>query len=181
MEIEVKARLKDASATQQKLEALGCVFSEPKTQDDTVFVAKPGTIDVYLSNDVFPRLRIENGTKAILTVKKPVQKSPDMLVKYEHEVVVSSADEARGMLELLGLHAAVRTVKKRRTAHYGEYEICIDEIENLDTFIELEVMGEAEGAGELQKKMWEFLASLGIEASDQVTRGYDVLMLEKVH
>ncbi|HVX90731.1 MAG TPA: class IV adenylate cyclase [Candidatus Paceibacterota bacterium] len=176
MEIEVKARLKNVAETLAKLEALGCVFSDPKTQDDLMFVEKPGGVEEIISNDVFARIRIENGSKVVLTIKKPISKVADVLVKHEHEVVVDSAEEARGMLELLGLKESVRVVKTRRTGHYGAYEICIDDVADLGSFIEVEIMGEQEDAQELQNKMWEFLASLGIAPHDQVTRGYDLLM-----
>lgn len=179
LEIETKARLADRGAVMQKLEALGCAFAAPKTQDDTVYVAKTGTLEEFLSNDVFLRIRIQDGQKVVLTAKKPVRKSAEVLVKHEHEIVADSAEQARAILELMGLKPAVRTVKVRRTGHVAGYEVCIDDIEGLGSFIELEKMAEAGDAEHIQAEMGEFLASLGIEASDRVTKGYDILMLER--
>ena len=178
MEIEVKARLKDKNAVMRKLADLGCVFSKPKTQDDMVYAEKTGSLETFLSNDVFLRIRIQDGSKVIFTVKKPAQKSNEMLVKYEHEVVVDSAEELKGALSLMGFSEVVRTKKMRQTAHYGDYEICIDEIEGLGAFIELEQMAAKEGAEEIQKRMFEFLLTLGVEKEDQVKKGYDILMIE---
>ena len=180
MEIEVKARLADREAVMAKLVALGCAFSEPKTQDDMVWTEKSGSLEEFLSSPVFMRIRVQNGTKVILTAKKPKQLTgAGSLVKREHEVVVDSAEEARSILEMLGLKEVVRVVKKRQTCGYDGYEICIDEIEGLGSFIELEKMGKKEDAEHIQGEMFEFLASLGVSTEDHVYKGYDILMLEK--
>jgi adenylate cyclase class 2 len=180
MEIEVKAKLKDKVAVMGKLAALGCKFSEAKTQDDMVWVEKTGSLDDYFSNKVFLRIRIQNGEKVIMTAKSPKAKQGDeSLVKREHEVVVSSADEARNILSMLGLREAVRIVKRRQTAEYKDYEICIDEVEGLGSFVELEKIAEEKDAAQIQKEMFEFLKTLGILSEDQVKKGYDILMLER--
>jgi adenylate cyclase, class 2 len=180
MEIEVKAKLKNRTAVMEKMAELGCQFSDVKTQDDMVWVEKTGSLEDFLSNKVFLRIRIQNGEKVIMTAKSPKAKHGDeSLVKREHEVVVSSADEARNILSMLGLQEAVRVVKKRQTAKYEGYEICMDEIENLGSFIELEKMAEEKDAAQIQKDMFEFLGTLGILPEDQVKKGYDILMLER--
>jgi adenylate cyclase, class 2 len=159
--------------------ALGCTFSEIKTQDDMVWVEKTGKLEEFLSNKVFLRIRIQNGGRVIMTAKSPKGKSGnESLVKREHEVEVSSADEARSMLSMLGLHEAVRVIKKRQTAHHHGYEICIDDVEKLGSFIELEKMADDEAAAQIQGQMMEFLKNLDVAPEDQVKKGYDILMLE---
>ena len=179
MEIEVKAKLRDKNLVVEKLSARGCKFSDAKTQDDMVWVERFGSLEDFLSNEVFLRIRVENGDRVIMTAKSPKGKSGDeSLVRREHEVVVSSADEARNILSLMGLREAVRVVKKRRTAHYDGYEICMDEIEGLGSFVELEKMADEKDAFQIQGRMMEFLKTLGINPEDQVKKGYDILMLE---
>ncbi len=179
MEIEVKAKVLDMPNLKGKLEALGCVFTEPVTQDDAVFARKTGSLETFLSNDVFLRIRVQNNGRIILTAKRPINKSAETLVKDEHEVVVDSADEAKRILELAGFVEALRLKKTRQTAHYKEYEICLDEVEGLGTFIELEKMAEESAAAEIQRSMFLFLESLGVSPGDQVKKGYDILLLEK--
>jgi adenylate cyclase class 2 len=179
MEIEIKARLRDREAVMAKLTALGCIFSEPKTQDDMVWVAKTGSLEEFLSNPVFLRIRIQNDGAIVLTAKKSKAFTGDSsLVKREHEVVVDSADEARNILEMLGLKEAVRVVKKRQKTNHSGYEICIDDIEGLGCFLELEKIGEESEAVRIQEEMIVFLESLGISAADKISKGYDILMLE---
>jgi adenylate cyclase class 2 len=180
MEIEVKAKLRDKATTLKKLTDLGCDFSDVKTQDDMVWVSKTGSLEDFLSNNVFLRIRVQNGEKVILTAKSPKGKSGnESLVKREHEVVVSSADEARNILSLMGLQEAVRVFKKRQTAEYDGYEICLDEVEGLGSFVELEKMADEAGAAQIQKEMLDFLLTLGVSPEDQVKKGYDILMLER--
>lgn len=200
MEIEVKAKLKNREAVLEKLTALGCKFSDIKTQDDMVWVTKTGSLEDFLSNGVFLRIRIQGGAKdagekIIMTAKSPKAKQGDAsLVKREHEVVVSSADEARNILSMLGLQEAVRVIKKRRTANYDGYEICVDDVEGLGSFIELEKIttetseetegtqeAETTAAAQIQKEMFDFLMTLGVAPEDQVKKGYDILMLENKH
>ncbi len=178
-EIEVKAKVLDKDRILKKLTSLGCVFSGPVTQDDTVFTEKAGSLEEFLENDVFLRIRIQDNGKVILTAKKPVKKSAETLVKIEHETEVSSADEARAILELAGFSQALRIRKERRTAHYEEYEICLDEVEGLGPFIELEQMADSAEAEGVQREMFAFLMSLGIAPEAQVKKGYDILLIEK--
>jgi adenylate cyclase class 2 len=180
MEIEIKARLRDTQGVMAKLAALGCEFSAPKTQDDMVWAEITGPLEQFLSNKVFLRIRVQNGEKVILTAKKSKELTGDAsLVKREHEVVVNSAEEACGILEMLGLKEAVRTIKTRQTTQYKDFEICIDEVEDLGAFIEVEKIAEEEGAEAVQKEMLAFLETLGVTQEDKVSKGYDILLLEK--
>ncbi len=178
LEIETKARLRDRAALLEKLAALGCALAEPKTQDDTVYVKRTGDVATYLGNDTFLRIRVQDGTRVLLTAKQPITHSADQLVKREHEVTTDSLEETQQLLGLLGFFPAVRTRKTRRTGHVAGYEVCLDDIEDLGSFIELEQMGDEADAPRIQAEMGEFLASLGVQPEDRVTRGYDVLMLE---
>lgn len=177
LEIEVKAKVADAAKLRAALAASGCSLSTARLQDDTVYVRTAGSLETFLANDVFVRIRRE-ADRTLLTAKKPIAKSPDILVKHEREVVVSSAEETAAMLELMGFVPAVRVVKRRSTGHLGACEVCLDEIEGLGTFIELERMGEEGEAAAIQASLLQELEALGVHASEQVTRGYDILMLE---
>lgn len=180
MEIEVKARVTNEKEAERKLVALGCVFSNPMTQVDTVWTKEAGTLEIFLSNLVFLRIRVQNGSKVFLTAKKPkVKHGHESLVKHEYEVAVDSEDEARGILTLMGFHQAVRVEKQRRIATHGGYEICLDAVKSLGTFIEMEKMGEESEAAKIQGEMLRFLRELGISEGNVVKKGYDILMLEK--
>lgn len=175
-EIEVKARIRNADQILEKLTALGCVLSEPIRQIDTVYAKVVGTFDEYMKNDHFIRIREKSDGKFIFTVKKPLSK--EVLTKAEHETEVKDAQELEQAIFLMGYQTANRVIKTRRTTHCGELEICIDDVEGLGAFIEVEKMSDAD-MGIVRKELNVFLASLGISAEDQVHKGYDILMIEK--
>jgi adenylate cyclase, class 2 len=179
IEIEVKARIKDRAALVEKLAAMSCILSEPVVQDDTVYVENVGSLNLFMVNKVFLRIRIIDDAKVILTAKQSKDKAARNLIKLEHEVSVDSAEEARAMLIMMGYREAVHVRKSRQVATYGNYEICIDEIDDLGSFIEVEAMGDESRALEIQDKLWQFLHSLDISPRDKITKGYDILMLEQ--
>jgi len=57
-------------------------------------------------------------------------------------------------------------------------EICLDEVENLGSFIEVEKMSDGDSK-QIQEELAEFLGLLGVSPKDRVTKGYNTLMLER--
>lgn len=174
-EIEVKAKLRNKVEIVEKLQGLGCVFSPPVSQDDTVYVENVGSLAIFLANALFARIRVQNSTETIFTIKK----SKGALVAVEHEVKVDSKSELQSILELLGYKEAMRVQKVRIMTPYRDWEICIDEVEGLGTYIEVEKLSSDGNAEAIQDELFSFLRTLGISDSDRVTKGYDILMLEK--
>ncbi len=176
-EIEVKAYLRDKGKVMEKLSSLGCVLSQPVRQIDTVYTNIPAeTVDEYFRNDHFLRIREQNDGRFIFTVKKPL--SREVQTKLEHETEVKDAVELEQAILLMGYKVANKVIKVRRTAHLKDFEICIDEVEELGTFIEVERMSDGD-VDAVRNELNEFLALLGVSSGDQVHKGYDIMMIEK--
>lgn len=175
-EIEVRAHLRDKKLVLAKLESLGCVLSEPIRQVDTVYAKIVGNVKEYLTNDHFVRIREKSDGKFLFTVKKPSAKT--LLSKTEHETEIKNVVELEKAVFLMGYKVANRLVKVRRTAHYGQNEICIDDVEGLGSFIEIEEMSDKD-EDVVRKKLRDFLMSLGVSAKDEVDRGYDIMAIEQ--
>jgi predicted adenylyl cyclase CyaB len=58
----------------------------------------------------------------------------------------------------------------------GSDVICLDEVRDLGTFIELEKITEGEDPIKVQSELFAFLKSLGVREEDRVERGYDTLL-----
>lgn len=170
-EIEVKARVSDMGGLVSKLESLDCKLSESVVQDDVVFVKSDDDF-LDFKGKVFLRIR-KSGGRAIFTVKKPHVNEMD---RSEYETEVKDPEQLKGAILLLGYKESVRIVKKRRKAHYKEYEICVDEVEGLGAFVEAEKMTDEEDVLAVQENLFAFLESLGVKRKDRVTQGYDILM-----
>jgi adenylate cyclase, class 2 len=172
-EIEVKAKLTNKDDVVNKLKSLGCVFGDVKIQNDVVYVEKMGDLETFLSNKSFLRIR-ESNDKFLLTYKTNAGIS---LSKIEHETEVGSKKETENILRLLGFVPAVVVNKTRSITHYNKFEICVDNVEDLGDFIEVEIITDEGDAELIQEEMFSFLKSLGVKKEDRVFEGYDILML----
>lgn len=175
-EIEIKARLKNPEEVIEKLKSLGCVFEDPITQRDVVYAENVGTLEIFRANKVFLRIRVKNNSKILFTLKKRGVNDLDSL---EHEVEISSKEEMEQIIALIGYREAVQVNKIRTITHYNGCEICIDDVENLGTFIEMEKLTESGDSEKIQEELFKFFESLGISRTDRAVSGYDILMMQK--
>ena len=118
----------------------------------------------------------ETGGKFVLTLKQPKSNEQDAI---EHETEVKDADEAREILQHMGLHEAVQVQKTRRKTNYNGWEICLDDVEGLGSFIEVEKIADNPDVEVIQNELFEFLKGLGIKSEERVTNGYDTLVYRK--
>ncbi|MDB5194992.1 MAG: putative Adenylyl cyclase CyaB [Parcubacteria group bacterium] len=181
-EIEIKAHLRERAVIIEKLKELGCAMGEPVAQEDIVYVKRAGSMDEFLGNDLFLRIRATKG-ETIFTLKyhpDRTQNGNSLSMPLEHELTVSSRPELEAMLALLGFTPALRIYKERQTSHYQKWEICLDDVEELGSFIEVEQLAEhEEDVGPVSDSLIAFLESLGVAAADIGAKRYDVQLLEK--
>jgi len=174
-EIEIKLRVNNLDELEKNLTESGLVISKEITQHDVVYVSGD-SVDVFSNvkvGDIFIRIRSENGINT-LTLK---QQRGHGLDKTEHETKIENSEEVHQMLLLLGWKPVVEVKKKRKKGKLGEYEICLDAVEELGNFIELEKLTDDNADPEkIRKELFEALKPFGLEEKDEVTRGYDILM-----
>jgi adenylate cyclase class 2 len=171
-EIEVKAKVHDQENLIQQLDDLGCVFSEPFHQIDTIYIPFGESIPVPNGVNVL-RIREQNG-KFILTLKQPLTNQLDNI---EKELEISDSNAMHEIILLLGFEVSSTVEKTRRTSKYKDFEICIDEVTGLGSYIEVEKFGL--DAEVIQKELFEFLETLGIQKEDQEFMGYDILLKQE--
>lgn len=171
-EIEVKAKIHDVEAVIGKLEAIGVELSEPIIQNDETFVDEEyGDYSTFQPGKNVLRIREQNG-RFIFTLKQPQKNELDCI---EHETEISDPHAFKEALLLMGYKSVVEIHKVRRKARYNDYEICVDEVKELGTFIEVEKKT-AHDAQAVQDELFAFLVTLGIAKEDRVERGYDTLL-----
>ncbi len=170
-EVEVKARLRDEAQVIQKLLALDVSLSKPMTQKDIVFFPK-GLAFEDRHDALALRIRDQDG-RYIFTYKKPDKNNLD---KIEYETDITDPAAMEKICLALDLEEIVRINKSRRKANHGGYEICLDEVEGLGSFIEVEKMTEDGDSEQIQAELFAFLKTLGVTKEDQVFEGYDVML-----
>lgn len=172
-EIEVKAKLKDKKSFLEAAKNLGIHFSDIIIQEDKTYET-----ELPYSNPNWNIFRLrKQDDKVILTMKhKASSRSRD---NYEYETEVENEADTIKILERLGYTFGIGINKKRRTAKYNGFELCLDEIEQLGSFVEVEKLTDDDvDVDEIQSELWSLLSKLGIEDKHQVHKGYDTLMHE---
>lgn len=174
-EIEVKASLEDRKLFLQKAAEKGIVFGSPVIQEDTTYETDLPYGD---SNWNIFRIRMQDG-KAILTMKyKASNRSRD---NHERESVVENPEQIADMLGRVGYKLGVRIRKSRQKATYEGLELCLDEIDELGSFVEVEKLtDEHADVDAVQSELWKLLSELGVDSDHRIHKGYDTLMHEHI-
>ena len=114
------------------------------------------------------------GNKFFLTAKYNLSNELDNI---EHELEIMDGPEMHATLGLMGWQPVVEVKKMRRKGKLGEYEICLDEVEELGSFAGLEKMTSDDAdAGLIQGQLLKEFEALGIPRGNQEMSGYDTLM-----
>lgn len=170
-EIEIKARVRDEKSLRAQLISKGVKLSESIKQHDQVF-GLPGAIGGSHGN--WLRIRTENNKKYIFTLKRSVTGQLDSI---EHETEVADVVEMANIINELGYVPYSDITKIRQKAKIGDIEICLDKVEKLGVFVELEKLCEHDAdIAKITAELWQFLHSFGINKTDEVLEGYDVMI-----
>ena len=170
-EIEVKLKVNNLNFLEKELSKAGCEFSEPIFQHDAIYSSRNinDEFDKSKEGDVIIRIRKQNG-KAELNLKK--QKSFEM-DNLEYETEIENPDSVHQMLLILGWKPVIEVKKIRKKVKFKEYEICLDRVEKLGDFVEIEKMTEdSADPKEVRKELFDVMKQFGSE-KDEETRGYD--------
>ncbi len=179
-EIEIKATITSVQSIIDALAKQGALATDPVTQHDRVY----GLPEVDGGGDnTAPWLRIRSETKQgqtshIFTLKRSVTSQLDSI---EHETEVADESELEMIIKQLSFSLYSDLTKTRQKAHIGDIEVCIDVVEGLGSFVEVEKLTDDDAdIDAVRAELWQVLASLDIDPESEVTDGYDVLMNKKL-
>ena len=129
-------------------------------------VAKPGNFI----------LRIRKSTKNSLTFKALTDRAG---VWIEHETEISDPEQLRSILEKIGFVERVSMHKTRLPGKLDDFELCLDDIEELGTYMEIAL--DSEDGNKAKDRIMGLLAKLGFSEKDIEHKGYVALLFEKLH
>lgn len=177
MEIEVKAKVDDLEKIRKRLESEGAKFGNTVEQVDTYFKPKDFSSKTEGPGDWILRIRREGNNKT-LTLKALTEVLGAWI---EHETVIESEEQAIRIAQAMGLVNVFTFHKKRTRGEYEKFELCIDNVRELGTYLEVALEPDESCEKEaLRGTIIEFLKSLGIEEKDIERRGYGEIMGEKM-
>jgi adenylate cyclase class 2 len=173
IEVEVKVRA-DHSKLLPTLEKIGSIKVGVEHQSDTYLAAPHRN---FAKTDEALRIRSVDDN-SVLTYKGPkldgISKTREELETPVDEVIIIK------ILNTLGFSKAEVVRKRREIFKAGEIIICLDEVEGLGEFLELEIAVENEKELEASRaKLFELLKQFGFEEKDSIRTSYLEMVLEK--
>jgi adenylate cyclase class 2 len=171
-EVEVKYRVRDTEGLLAALKSRAIELGVPIRQDDQAYAPDGWAYGDPRRGVPFARLRTVDGGH-IFTLKRPAE---NLHSCEEHETAIADRDQMHRAILAMGFCPTVRIVKLRRTGTLGDLVLCVDELEGLGVFLEVERMVADDVPGEaVQDELSRFVASLGIE-TERIGQTYDSLV-----
>jgi adenylate cyclase class 2 len=171
-EIEVKCRVDDLEALLAALKARGIELSDPVHQDDQAYAPDGWQFTESKLGVSFVRLRTMDG-RHYFALKQPGENAQACL---EYETEVADRAAMHGAILRMGYHPTVRVAKTRRTAMLEQCSLCVDDVEAVGTFLELErIVPDDIPAEAIQAELAAFAASFGVAAT-RTDETYDSLV-----
>lgn len=173
-EVEVKYRVRGGEPLLVVLKARGVELGEPVRQDDQAYAPQGWRFGDGKLGVSFLRLRTVNGRRHYFAVKQPTVNAMSCL---EHETQIADREQMHQAIGLMGFEPTVRVVKTRRTATLGDdTALCLDEVEGVGTFLELERMVPSHVAAErVQAELAALVADWGVQV-ERTEETYDSLV-----
>lgn len=180
IEVEIKLPIHRRSAIERGLNELGFTPGDLIRESDSYFTSD---FHDFMKTDEALRIReSENFSKAsstaLLTYKGPKLDEVSMSRK-ELETEVGNADVCCEILYSLGYHKLSPVVKLRQYYHKNNITACVDQVEKLGAFLELEIIVEQESEREnALKKIEAILNDLDCSIADTTRYSY-LFMIQK--
>lgn len=155
-EIEIKAYCNDEEAVREKLAAAGAAFVRSDIESDIYF--NHPSRDFRITDEAL-RIRTVKD-KTVLTYKGP-KISDFSKARVEKETDLGDGDEIKAILDFLGFRASGSVIKKRDYYLLNDMTICLDNVERLGFFVEIEKKGDSVEA--VEKELYSAAEILGLE------------------
>ncbi len=167
--VEIKARVADLDALEERVAGMSDSGPELLVQDDTFFNCPVGRLKLR----TFP-----HGAGELIAYARPDVKGPSTC-HYSITVVPHAAELATALTTALGVTGRIR--KERRLYLMGPTRIHLDRVADLGTFLELEVvLRPDQDAAEGEALAMDLMSRLGVKQEDLVDVAYLDLLNSEV-
>lgn len=174
IEVEVKVPVNDKFKIEEIILQLHFTKGNLVKETDFYFDNEAGN---FRKGDKALRIRecenlTQNTKEAFMTYKGPKMDNISMTRK-ELEIKIDDAKTGKDILENLGFVPVHPVIKLRQYFHKDDMTACLDQVEGLGDFLELEVVvaDECEKEGALEK-LFTVLGELGYEKDEVVRTSY---------
>lgn len=176
IEIEIQVRIK-SDETLRKFLAEKAEFISENRQIDEYFTPVHRDFTATKPIEEWFRIREEKGLYSINYKKWHYENGIGQYAD-EFETSIGDKDTARKIFLVMDFKPLVVVNKKRKKFMYENYEVVLDTVENLGSFVEIEYKGkEAVDPKKIVDEMIEFLRKLDCGTIELNNGGYPALLL----
>ena len=176
LEIEIQVRVENDEPLIKLLEEEGNPVLDDHQTDEYY---TPCHRDFFATKPIDEWLRIRESGKHSITYKNWHHGADGKTTHAdEYETVVSDAEQVRKIFKVLDLKPVITVYKYRRSWNYMDYEVSVDEIKGLGSFVELEYKGRGNvDPKKVNDEMIAFLKKVGVGKIERNFVGYPYLLL----
>lgn len=190
IEVEVKLKIDSAESIEKKLIELG--FKKGQTLQEIDYYYNGVDRDFRASGEALRLRLVESLDGSAVVADRPGEpliqmtyKGPKLdnvsMSRVEHQVNIDNFETMLSILSSLGYKPVEPVIKLRRELFSEEICACVDTVDGLGDYLELEIMADEESQREnALDKISIVLKQLGYSISDTTTTSY-LSMLEKAH
>lgn len=181
IEVEIKLPVRELDRIREQLIRSGFTKTSHQRERDTYFDNASGQIrESGQALRIRETVDLDTGATVAQMNFKGKKLDPRTMTRQELESNVEQAEICRQILEAVGFHRTFpEVVKEREMLGREDLTACLDRVENLGSFLELEILVDAEDQKDAaQGRMDEVLAMLGYRMEDTVRSSY-LSMLQK--
>lgn len=180
IEVEIRGKAKSLNSVRKTLKDVGATPKGKKKQVDKIF-GHPMFLDsqnMIIEGGLVARIRQVN-TEIKLEFKEILRQSGGI----EIQAGLDSMEEGIKLLDKLKFNEAFTVAKERESYSYKEFTICLDEVEQLGSFVEIEKMISIDKKSEKDKarnECLDLLKSLAPKSKIE-NKKYGDLMQERIN
>ncbi len=163
LEVEIKSKCDNLDEVKKKIVVCGGTLLSFGIEDDSYFIHP--SRDFAKTDEA---LRIRKVNDAYYFTYKGPRLGGKSKTRYEKEMKITDADALQEILLRLGFQLYGRVQKKREIYLLSEVTVCCDDVSNLGTFVELEMI--SNNRDEAEKRLFAMAKQLGL--SQFVTQSY---------
>lgn len=175
IEIEIQVKVEDVSRLISFLQKNATLKKEQRQIDEYFNPPHRDFTSVHPVKE-WLRLRDENGVCYLNYKNWHYQSDGKSYSADEFEISIKDIDVMKKIFDALNFRHLTTINKKRRTWDFDDYEISVDEVANLGSFVEIEFKKQGNDK-EITKGMIDFLKKIGVGKIQRNYQGYAFLML----
>ena len=181
IEVEIKIKIKDANLAEENLQKLGFSKGDFLKEFDIYFdnleheiKKSDGALRIRSSKNI-----TLNQQAHYLTFKGPKLDQVSNTRK-EIEIRIEDGEKGKAILSSLGYTLVYPVIKTRQYYHFNEITACLDQVENLGNFLEMEVIVSSECEREnALGQLFSLLQKMGYQPQDVVRTSYLTMLMSK--